>query len=142
MNDKKKAIQFTLDSRIFIRSLSDAFTCTRQIAQINVDKAQYFFNISIMLDSFYKRDLLISKFCNHDVCNTNVIACSNMISYEKYFMIKFSINLFLKYYNRIKIHNDYHDLACELIKIQENLKDDLNNYIGYIKRRNELITKI
>lgn len=141
-NDKQKALQFTLDSRVFIRSLSDAYVCTRQIAQINVDKAQYFFNITVLLDSLNNKDLLLAKFCNHDVCNVNLIACSNMFSYEKYFSMKFSVNLFLKYYNGIKTKNDYYELSKELDNVYSNLREDLNNYVGFVKRRNEIVTKI
>jgi hypothetical protein len=143
MNDeKRKAIQFTLDSKIFIRSLSDAYVCTKQIAQLNVDKAKYFFNVTVLHESLIKKELLLAKYCQHDICNVNVIASKNQLSYEIYFMVKFSINLFLKYYNDIKDKKDYYELSKELVKIQDDLKLDLSNYIGYIKRRNEIVTKI
>jgi hypothetical protein len=141
-NDKQKALQFTLDSRIFIRSLSDAYTCTRQIAQIKIDKAQYFFNITLLLESLRNKDLLLAKYCDHDICNVNVIACSNIYSYEKYFTMRFAINLYLKYYNGIKTKNDFYELSKELDRVYADLRSDLNNYVGYIKRRNEIVTKI
>jgi hypothetical protein len=140
--EKRKAIQFTLDSKIFIRSLSDAYVCTRQIAQLNVDKAKYFFNVTVLHESLFKKELLLAKYCTHDICNVNVIASKNKLSYEIFFMVKFSINLFLKYYNGIKDKKDYYELSKELVKIQHDLKQDLNNYVGYIKRRNEIVTKI
>jgi hypothetical protein len=141
-NDKQKSIQYTLDSRVFIRSLSDAYVCTKQIAQIKIDKAQYFFNITLLLDSLKYKDLLLAKYCEHDVCNVNVIACNNIYSYEKYFSMKFAINLFLKYYNGIKTKQDFYELSKELDRVYIELQEDLNNYVSYIKRHNEIVTKI
>jgi hypothetical protein len=141
-NEKLKAIQFTIDSRVFVRSLSDAYVCTRQIAQMNVDKALYFFNLSVLLDSLKNKDLFLAKFCEHDLCNVNIIACSNIYSFEKYFYMKFAVNLFLRYYNGIKTKEDYYEMSKELDRVYINLREDLNNYVGFIKRRNELVTKI
>jgi hypothetical protein len=139
-NAEKKAKQFTLDSRIFIRSLSDALSCTKQIAEIRCSRGLYYNYISILENSLQKDDILLAKYCDHELCHPNIIASKNIKSYEIYFMMKFSVNLFINYYSRLKKTKDYFDLTKEFDLIHTNLNEDLKDLVSSTKRKNLIIT--
>jgi hypothetical protein len=141
LDDKTKSKIFTFDSKVFIRSLSDAVTCTRQVAQINCSKELYLNKVSILDTTLRNGSLLLAKFCDHDICNANIIASTNINSYYNYFMMKFSINLYLNFYEKLKEATQYDSLSNELDKIHEGLRNDLLFLTNQIKRRNFILTK-
>jgi hypothetical protein len=132
-NERIKSKQFTLDSKIFTRSLSDAIICTKQIAEMDCNKEIYYNSLSYLAYSKLNNLILLGKYCKHDICNVNIIAAKDLTAYENYFMMKFSVNLFLNYYDRLKNKKDYFSLGNELDKIYIDLHTDLSSYLKYIK---------
>ena len=140
IDDKIKAQVFTFNAKVFVRSLSDAVTCTKQIAAINCSKELYLDKISILDKTMKKGSLLLAKFCEHDICNSNIIASSSLNSYYNYFMMKFSVNLYLNFMERLNQADDYYKLNKEMDSIHEDLKNDLTYYISNAKKKYFIIT--
>jgi hypothetical protein len=141
IDDKAKAAIFTHDARVFVRSLSDAIICTQQIAAINCNKEMYLKKISTLDQSQKSGTLLLAKYCDHDICNVNLIASKSFNSYYTYFMMKFSVNLFLNFFQRLNTTRDYFALNKELDFILDNLREDLKRYIIFTKRKHLIFTK-
>ena len=141
LDDHIKAKIFTFNARVFVRSLSDAIVCTKQIATINCSKELYLDKISILDKTLRKGSLLLAKYCDHEICNSNVIASSSLNSYYNYFMLKFSVNLYLNFYERLNEADDYYKLNKELDSIHDTLKNDLTFYLGNTKRKYFIMTK-
>jgi hypothetical protein len=141
IDDKVKAKIFTHDARVFLRSLSDAITCSRQVSAMEANKDLYLTKISILDKTLKNKTLLLSKHCDHDICNVNLIASTSFNSYYNYFLMKFSVNLFLNFYDKIKEKNDFFSLSEEMDLIHNKLKIDLKNYIVQSKRKHFILTK-
>ena len=141
IDDKTKAAIFTHDARVFLRSISDALVCTKQIASINCNKEMYLERIAILDQTLKHKTLLLAKYCEHDICNVNIIASSSFNSYYTYFLLKFSVNLFLNYYERLKNIKDFYALGKEFDLIYYTLNMDLKNYVDQTKRKHFILTK-
>lgn len=140
-DDKIKAKEFSLDARIFLRSLNDALVCTKQISGIKTSRNLYYNVVSQLETSLKNKDIFLGKYCDHDVCNTIIIASSNFKSYQLYFTMKFSVNLFLNFYDGLNKARDYFELEKELDRIHTNLKNDLSSYVSHTKIKHLLVTK-
>jgi hypothetical protein len=138
-NDKKAEI-FTKNSKIFIRSLSDAVTATKQINNIqnlrNYDKLYTY----ILNNGIKNNEFLLVKYCSHELCDPNLIACRRKISYEIYLITKFALNIYIKNHAKLKSINDYDEYDQFLNDLLKYMKRDLNDYSKYIKKKyqNEL----
>lgn len=141
VDDAMKAKIFTFDSKVFVRSLSDAIICTNQVVKINTNKELYLNKISILDKTLKNKYLLLAKYCNHDICNANIIASKSLTSYYNYFMMKYSVNMYLNFYDSLKEISDYETLSNQLDNINEILKNDLQLYVSHLKRKYFIFTK-
>jgi len=141
IDNNLKAQIFTFDAKVFLRSLNDAVVCTKQIASINCSKDLYLEKISILNMAMKSRSLLLAKFCDHDICNANIIASSSINAYYNYFMLKFSVNLYLNFMENLNKADDYFKLSRELDLINETLRSDLKYIVGHAKRKHFIMTK-
>jgi hypothetical protein len=141
IDDNLKAKIFTFDAKVFLRSLNDAVVCTKQIANINCSKELYLDKISILDKTMKKRTLLLAKYCDHDICNVNIIASSSMNSYYNYFLLKFSVNLYLNFMEGLNQADDFYKLSKELDLIHQTLNNDLKFFVGHTKRKYFIITR-
>lgn len=135
LSNEKKAEIFTKNSRIFIRSISDAIVATKQISTIqnlrNYDKLYTF----ILNNGIKNNDFLLVKYCNHDLCDPSLIACRRRISYEIYLMTKFALNIYIKNHSKLKAMNTYYEYDQFLTGLLKYMKRDLNDYSKYIKNK-------
>jgi len=135
LSNEKKAEIFTKNSKIFIRSISDAVIATKQISNIqnlrNYDKLYTY----ILNNGINNNDFLLVKYCSHDLCDPSLIACRNRISYEIYLMTKFALNIYIKNHSKLKSLNDYTEYDQFLNDMLKYMKRDLNDYSKYIKNK-------
>ena len=102
LSKEKKAEIFTKDSKIFIRSISDSVVASKQINRINtLRKLDNIYNCLLNL-GIKNNDFLLYKYCDHSLCESNLIACKDKISYEIYLMSKFCLSLYMKNHKRLK----------------------------------------
>ncbi len=133
LSKEKKAEIFTKDSKIFIRSISDSIVACKQINRINtLRRFDNIYNCLINI-GIKNNDFLLYKYCDHKLCESNLIACKDTKSYEIYLMSKFCLNLYMKNHKRIKEINNYYDYNKFLDELLIVLKRDLNDYSKYIK---------
>lgn len=135
LSNEKKAEIFTKDSKIFVRSLSDAVVATKQISILdnlrNYDRLYTY----ILNNGVQNNEFLLVKYCNHDLCDPSLIACRSRISYEIYLMTKFALNIYIKNHSILKSMNTYHEYDEFLTDLLKYMKRDLSDYSKYIKNR-------
>jgi hypothetical protein len=135
LSNEKKSEIFTKNSKIFIRSISDAVVATKQISNIqnlrNYDKLYTY----ILHNGIKNQEFLLAKYCDHDLCDPSLIACRRRISYEIYLMTKFALNIYIKNHSKLKSMNTYHDYDLFLSDLLKYMKMDLNDYSIYIKKK-------
>jgi hypothetical protein len=124
-----------------VRSLSDVLVSVRQISEISCNKEMYLQKASVLDKTLKGKTLLVAKYCHHDICNPNIIASTSFNSYYTYFMMKFSVNLYLNFHERLKTIDNYFEMSKELDNINSKLRDDLQRYVTYTKRKNFILTK-
>jgi len=135
LSNEKKAEIFTKDSKIFIRSISDAVVATKQIANIeNLRNYDKFYTI-ILNNGIINNDYLLVKYCEHDLCDPSLIACRKRISYEIYLMTKFALNIYIKNHAKLKSMHTYYEYDQFLTDLLKYMKRDLNDYSKYIKNK-------
>lgn len=144
LSNQKKAEIFTQNSKIFIRSISDAIVAAHQITELqnyrNYDKLYTY----ILNNGIKNSEFLLVKYCNHDLCDASLIACRRKVSYEIYLMTKFSLNFYIKNHEKLKMLNTYYDYDQFLTQLLRHLKRDLFEYSKYIKNiyKDDLNTNI
>ncbi len=132
-DQKQAAERFTSDARVFIRSLTDAVVCAKQLSAFSIDEFLYDEYTNELAHLPKSKQLLLAKYCKHELCNVNVIAATNVNSYYTYFMTKFAINLFLTNINQMQKSKTFPELLKEMDAINNSLNIQLRNYINYTK---------